>query len=105
MIPNERMEQIRHETAQVLDLGVDGEQQSKIKKLLGKKKKGNKKRRPSARLRRKVDALAQAFAHQSPSDESTESDDDDDDEPFIIKQSSAMINGKSKSEPNVYVFE
>ena len=39
MIPIERMEQIRQETAHVLDIGVDGEQQSKIKKLTGKKKK------------------------------------------------------------------
>ncbi|CAF4106671.1 unnamed protein product [Adineta steineri] len=106
MIPIDRMEQIRQETAHVLDIGVDGEQQSKIKKLIGKKKKTNKKRRPSARLRRRTAALAQAIANndQETSDEEdtdeegakindNNDDDDDDDEPFIIKQSSAISNG------------
>ena len=105
MIPNERMEQIRQETAHVLDLGVDGEQQSKIKKSLGKKRKSNKKRRPSARLRRKVTALTRAIAQnqqQTSSEDDTDNenqpkldddDEDDDDEPFIIKQSSAIANG------------
>lgn len=109
MIPIERMEQIRHETAHVLDLGVDGEQQSKIKKnLTGKKKKPNKKRRPSARLRRRVAALAQAITNNdqdtSEDDDNTDeegiqddnnNDEDDDDEPFIIKQSAAFNNGFS----------
>lgn len=108
MIPNERMEQIRQETAHVLDLGVDGEQQSKIKKSLGKKRKSNKKRRPSARLRRKVTALNLALAQnqqQTSSEDDTDNenqpkldaekddDDDDDDEPFIIKKSSAIVSG------------
>jgi hypothetical protein len=107
MIPIDRMEQIRHETAHVLDIGVDGEQQSKIKKSTGKKKKPNKKRRPSARLRRRVAALAQAISsnnQETSSGEDTDEegiednndngdDDDDDDEPFIIKQSSAISNG------------
>lgn len=106
MIPIERMEQIRQETAHVLDLGVDGEQQSKIKKLTGKKKKANKKRRPSTRLRRRTMALAQAATNheQDTSEEDDNSagegiednnnnDDDEDDEPFIIKQSSARNNG------------
>ena len=95
MIPIERMEQIRKETAHVLDLGVDGEKQSRIRKLAGKKKKSNKKRRPSTRLRR----CAAAFAHtinnndqDSSSEDNTDEDDDDDDEPFIIKQSSAIKN-------------
>ena len=112
MIPIERMEQIRQETAHVLDLGVDGEQQSKIRKLSGKKKKPNKKRRPSARLRRKVTALTQALQQNqrgNSSDEQTDDeldlinngradnededdDDDDDDEPFIIKPSLAVKN-------------
>lgn len=122
-IPVERMEKIRQETAHVLDLGVDGQQQSKIKKLLGKKKKSNKKRRPSARLRRRAVALAQAFANNdqdvSSDDDSDEEpnqndneDDDDDDEPFIIKSSLAAINGidikptnsgNKKNEADVYV--
>jgi hypothetical protein len=104
MIPIERMEQIRQETAHVLDLGVDGEQQSKIKKITGKKKKTNKKRRPSARLRRRATALAQAVTNNdqdtSEEDENTDEegiadnhDEDVDDEPFIIKQSSAINNG------------
>ena len=108
MIPIERMEQIRQETAHVLDLGVDGEQQSKIKKIMGKKKKPNKKRRPSARLRRRVAALAQAMAtneqNMSEEEDNTDEegvendndnvdDDDDNDEPFIIRQSSAVNNG------------
>ena len=107
MIPIERMEKIRQETAHVLDLGVDGEQQSKIKKLTGKKKKGNKKRRPSARLRRRTQALAQAVTNHDHNtseeddnsdgegieDNNNNDDDDDDDEPFIIKQSSALNNG------------
>jgi len=109
MIPIDRMEKIRQETAHVLDLGIDGEQQSKIKKLIGKKKKPNKKRRPSARLRRRTAALAQAVTNNdqdtSEEDETDEEgnqndnnnknndDDDDDDEPFIIKQSSAINNG------------
>jgi hypothetical protein len=118
MIPIERMEQIRQETAQVLDRGIDGEQQSKIKKLVGKKKKATKKRRPSARLRRKVAALTQAIVDQqrdTSSDEPTDTedmsnkngvingddnddDDDDDGEPFVIKQSMAVSNGlKTKS--------
>ena len=112
MIPIERMDKIRQETAQVLDLGVDGEQQSKIKKTGGKKKKATKKRRPSTRLRRRAAALAQAMSHSnqggSSNDDETDNedepqgiegdhddggDDDDDDEPFIIKQSSALSNG------------
>jgi hypothetical protein len=105
MIPIERMEQIRQETAHVLDLGVDGEQQSKIKKLMGKKKKSNKKRRPSTRLRRRAAALAQAITNNdqdnSEEDDNTDEegieddvdDDNDDDEPFIIKQSFATNNG------------
>lgn len=109
MIPIERMEQIRQETAHVLDLGVDGEQQSKIRKnSTGKKKKSNKKRRPSARLRRRVAALTQALTNNdqdtSDDDENTDeegigngshddNDDVDDDEPFIIKQSVAINNG------------
>lgn len=122
MIPIERMEQIRQETAHVLDIGVDGELQSKIKKLTGKKKKGNKKRRPSARLRRRAAALSQATANNELGSSSEEDgdddgnehqenrngddlvdddDDDDDDEPFIIKQSSAISNGAKSSFPNV----
>ncbi|CAF2755181.1 unnamed protein product [Rotaria sp. Silwood2] len=102
MIPIERMEQIRQETAHVLDLDVDGQQQSKIKKLSGKKKKSNKKRRLSARLRRRTAALAQTITNNdqeiSSEDDIDEEgnqddDDDDDDEPFIIKQSSGIING------------
>lgn len=107
MIPIERMEQIRQETAHVLDLGVDGEQQSKIKKLTGKKKKPNKKRRPSARLRRRAVALAQAINnHDQDTSEDDENidgegieennndeEDEEEDEPFIIKQSSALNNG------------
>jgi len=105
MIPIERMEQIRQETAHVLDLGIDGEQQSKIKKnLTGKKKKTNKKRRPSARLRRRLAALTQAITNNdqdtSEEDDNTDeegheddNDDDGEDEPFIIKQSSALNNG------------
>jgi hypothetical protein len=104
MIPIDRMEQIRQETAHVLDLGIDGEQQSKIKKLTGKKKKSAKKRRPSARLRRRAAALAQAIANndqeissegdtEEEGNENDDNDDDDDDEPFIIKQSSAINNG------------
>jgi len=104
MIPIERMEKIRQETAHVLDLGIDGEQQSKIKKITGKKKKTNKKRRPSARLRRRVAALAQTVTNndQDTSEEDDHTDeegnpddnnDEDDDEPFIIKQSTAINNG------------
>jgi hypothetical protein len=104
MIPIERMEKIRQETAHVLDLGIDGEQQSKIKKITGKKKKTNKKRRPSARLRRRVAALAQTVTNNdqntSEEDDNTDeegnpddNDDEDDDEPFIIKQSTAINNG------------
>ncbi len=101
MIPIERMEKIRQETAHVLDIGVDGEQQSKIKKTTGKKKKMNKKRRPSTRLRRRVAALAQAVNNNDQdtseeddnTDEERNEDDEYDDEPFIIKQSTAVNNG------------
>jgi hypothetical protein len=104
MIPIERMEQIRQETAHVLDLGVDGEQQSKIKKFIGKKKK---KRRPSTRLRRRTAALAQAITNNdqdnSEEDDNTDEegieDDIDDDEPFIIKQSSAAANNGLRIKP------
>ncbi|CAF1621530.1 unnamed protein product [Rotaria magnacalcarata] len=106
MIPIERMEKIRQETAHVLDIGVDGQQQSKIRKLSGKKKKTNKKRRPSSRFRRRAAIIVQAISNNdqelSSEDDTDEepnpmdhddNDDDDDDEPFIIKQSLAVLNG------------
>ena len=107
MIPLDRMERIRHETAHVLDLGVDGEQQSKIRKTLEKKKK-NKKRRPSTRLRRRANALLQATMNQNDDEDSSDGEDnsdenqneekdidgvDDDDGPFVIKQSTALAEG------------
>lgn len=106
-IPENRMEQIRQETAFVLDLGVDGQQQSKIRKLSEKKKKSNKKRRPSGRLRRRIQTLAQAIQQNrsvSSSEESADEkavkdgdggdndDDDDDDEPIIIKKYGVIVN-------------
>ncbi|CAF1132168.1 unnamed protein product [Adineta ricciae] len=114
MIPIERMEQIRHETAHVLDLGVDGEQQSKIKKSTVKKKKGGRKRRPSARLQRRATALSQAMVNteqETSSEIDTDGDenenlnnndeeDDDDDEPFIIKQSLAAVNNGLSMKPS-----